>query len=238
VVFLRRAALTAFKLPAQPLVELGVARSVARCNLVSPPKRADSSRGLWFPTAHTRPGGPHHAGTPARYVPPAGFGDPLGGLLPPSPGRLYFAPAALLGLTLRSLLLPQGIDRVSATDEPTYRFARRYSRPPRRQGRPNRPRFLGFDPCESPWRQAGISSSAAGCSLGFFALLGRATNTWPGISPGLLPRASPKPTLRKTSAGTPEYRSVLISSAMAYPETGNATVNNPYRVLAPVRSGT
>jgi hypothetical protein len=167
VVFLRRAALTAFKLPAQPLVELGVARSVARCNLASRPKPLDSSRGLWFPTAHTRHGGPHHAGTPARYVPPAGFGDPLGGLLPPRPGRLCLAPAALLGFNLRSFLLLQGTGRVSAVGEPTYRFAHRYSRPPRRKGRPNRPRFLGFDPCESPWRQAGFNSSAAGCSLGF-----------------------------------------------------------------------
>jgi len=53
-------------------------------------------------------GGPLFAGLPTRFVPPAGFGDPLGGLLPPSPCRFCFTPAALLGFTLRSFLLPQG----------------------------------------------------------------------------------------------------------------------------------
>jgi hypothetical protein len=38
---------------------------------------------------------------PARYVPPSGFGYPLGGLLPRIPCRFSFAPAALMGFTLR-----------------------------------------------------------------------------------------------------------------------------------------
>jgi hypothetical protein len=93
---------------------------------------------------------------PARYVPPAGFGYPLGGLRPSSPGRLCFAPAALLGFTLRSLLLPQGNHARFRTDGPTYRFARRYPRRPKAKGRPNGPRFLGFDPCGNPWRPASV----------------------------------------------------------------------------------
>jgi hypothetical protein len=59
-----------------------------------------------------------------------------------------------------------------------------------------------------------------------------------GISPGLLPRASQKSTSRKTSAGTPEYRSVQVWSTVVIPEAGNTRDDCPFRVLAPVRSGT
>jgi hypothetical protein len=45
--------------------------------------------------------GPPDAGSPARYVPPSGFGYPLDGLLPSVPCRFCFTPAALLGFTLR-----------------------------------------------------------------------------------------------------------------------------------------
>jgi hypothetical protein len=48
-------------------------------------------------------------GLPARYVPPSGFGHPLDGFLPSIPCRFCFAPAALMGFTLRSFLLPKGI---------------------------------------------------------------------------------------------------------------------------------
>jgi hypothetical protein len=41
---------------------------------------------------------------PARFGPPAGFGYPLGGLLPAQPRRPCFMPAALLGLALQRLL--------------------------------------------------------------------------------------------------------------------------------------
>jgi hypothetical protein len=94
--------------------------------------------------------GPLTAGSPARYVPPTGFGYPLDGLLPLSPCRFSFAPAALLGFTLRSFLLPEGKHGRFHPAEPTYRLACQYSHPPKRRGRPNRPRFLGFDPSRSP----------------------------------------------------------------------------------------
>jgi hypothetical protein len=57
-----------------------------------------------------------------RYVPPAGFGYPLDGLLPSSPRRLYFTPTALLGFTLRSFPLPQGIRHVSVRKHPLTVF--------------------------------------------------------------------------------------------------------------------
>jgi hypothetical protein len=47
--------------------------------------------------------------SPARYVPPSGFGYPLDGLLPSIPGRLCFKPAALLGFSPSELDRPAGI---------------------------------------------------------------------------------------------------------------------------------
>jgi hypothetical protein len=69
-----------------------------------------------------------HTGTPARHVPPSGFGYPLGGLLPSIPRRFFFTPAALLGFTLRSVSLSKGIRGHYSPDEPTYRSACRCSR--------------------------------------------------------------------------------------------------------------
>jgi hypothetical protein len=64
------------------------------------------------PFSTSRIGGPLVAGhARTRYVPPSGFGYPLGGLLPPSPCRFSFAPAALMGFALRSFLLSKGIRR-------------------------------------------------------------------------------------------------------------------------------
>jgi hypothetical protein len=82
---------------------------------------------------------------PARYVPPSGFGYPLDGLLPPSPCRFFFTPAALMGFTLRSFTsqkvsetFPQRIDppTVSPAVVPNAVAT----------GRPDRTRLLGLDP--------------------------------------------------------------------------------------------
>jgi hypothetical protein len=62
-----------------------------------------------FPYSTSRIGGPLYTGSPARFVPPSGFGYPLGGLLPSIPCRFFFTPAALMGFTLRSFLLSEGI---------------------------------------------------------------------------------------------------------------------------------
>jgi hypothetical protein len=55
---------------------------------------------------------------PTRDVPPSGFGYPRDGLLPSHPRRFCFTPAALMGLTLRSVFLQGGSRRVSATMSP------------------------------------------------------------------------------------------------------------------------
>lgn len=54
----------------------------------------------------------------ACYAPPSGFGYPLDGFFPSNPGRLYFAPAALLGFALRSFLLSKGVRHVSVRTHP------------------------------------------------------------------------------------------------------------------------
>jgi len=57
----------------------------------------DASPGLPLPSALARPGDPPTRVCLARFVAPSGFGYPPGALLPPSPGRPYFMPTALLG---------------------------------------------------------------------------------------------------------------------------------------------
>jgi hypothetical protein len=60
--------------------------------------------GFRHPSAHARYRGPPAApGAARRYVPSSGFGYPLDGFLPRCPGRLCFAPTALLGFALRSV---------------------------------------------------------------------------------------------------------------------------------------
>jgi hypothetical protein len=140
----------------------------------------------------------------ARYVPPSGFGYPLGGLLPPSPCRPCLVPAALLGFALRSFLLPEGIRRVSAGMNP--RTVSPVGNPAAGAvGRPNGPRFLGFDPSGSPWRRAGVNSPTAGCSLGLHPPGAIQQEPCPGFRPDSS-HALRKPA-RRPAAGAPEYRS-------------------------------
>jgi hypothetical protein len=104
---------------------------------------------------------------PARNVPPSGFDYPLDGFRPSIPRRFCFAPAALLGFTLRSFLLPKGRPYVSApaypptvppASETTYR-----SRRPALQAA-----VSGHCPSgESLAAKRGFSTSTAGCSPGF-----------------------------------------------------------------------
>jgi len=119
----------------------------------------------------------------SRFGPPAGFGYPHGGLRPPSPRRFYFTPAALLGFTLRSFLLSKGIQRLSARMSPHTVFPRRYSRRREAVGRPNGPRFLGFDPFESPWRPAWGWHAERWLLPWVFALLGLWRKPGPGFRP-------------------------------------------------------
>jgi hypothetical protein len=59
--------------------------------------------------------------------PPSGFDCPLDGFIPPKPGRFYFTPAALLGFTLRSLLLPLRYPVRFRPSGPTCQFFVRFT---------------------------------------------------------------------------------------------------------------
>jgi hypothetical protein len=127
---------------------------------------------------------------PARYVPPAGFGYPLDGLLHPSPCRACFVPAALLGFALRSLLLLKGI-RAFPRGRAHVPFLPAVSPAAEAEGRPTGPRFLGFNPFRSPVATGHvISAPTAGCSLGLRPSRVFRRNAPAGPSPDRLSRAS------------------------------------------------
>jgi hypothetical protein len=124
-----------------------------------------------LPYSTLRIKGPLGVGLPTHYVPPPGFGYPPGGLLPSIPCRFCFTPAALMGFTLRSVLLPKGIRGVTTRKgPPTVQPA--VAPDAVALGRPNRPRFLGFYPFRSPSRtDGGLARRSPDAPLGF-ALLG------------------------------------------------------------------
>jgi hypothetical protein len=106
-------------------------------------------------------------GVAPRYVPPSGFVCPLDGLLPSVPCRFFFTPAALMGFTLRSFLLPKGIRGVTTRMRPLTVLP--VGAPAAvAMGRPSRPRFLGFDPSGRPWRsEEGLAHRPLDAPLGF-----------------------------------------------------------------------
>jgi hypothetical protein len=108
-----------------------------------PSQPAAADRPLsWALSPHStyRFGGPLTAGSPTRYVPPSGFGYPLGGFLPSNPCRFCFAPAALPGFTLRRFPLTEGIRGVTTRmNPPTVSLA--VSPPPKRRAGPIGPGF-------------------------------------------------------------------------------------------------
>jgi hypothetical protein len=71
----------------------------------------------------------------ACYGPPSGFGYPLDGFRPSIPRRFCFAPAALMGFTLRSFLLSQGI-RAFPPGSTHLPFLPQVSPPPKRRAGP------------------------------------------------------------------------------------------------------
>ena len=172
---------------------------------------------------------------PARYVPSSGFGYPLDGLLPRIPCRFCFTPAALMGFTLRSFLLAEGIRSVSGRKHPRTVSPVGYPAA-EAMGRPNGPRFPGFDPSESPWRPiAELARRPLAAPLGF--------------TPSRVYRRKPGPDFARTpptrfavvslAAGARRRLGVSIGLRLAPPgapgKPGDER-DSPFRVLAPERS--
>jgi hypothetical protein len=152
--------------------------------------------------------GPPDAGMPARYVPPSGFDYPLDGLLPSNPCRFFFTPAALLGFTLRRLVLREGIRSVSTR---MLLPAVSPSGIPAAEapGRPDGSQLPGFDPSRSPLQPEKCVSSTDCRNLPWVsAFQGLRAGISARISPGLLSRASMRD--RRTGAApcAPESQSV------------------------------
>jgi len=159
--------------------------------------------------------------SPARHVPPSGFGYPLDGLLPSVPCRFYFAPAALLGFALRSLLLSKGNRAVSGSEEPTYRSLACIPLHARCRGRLDEPRFLGFDPSKSPWRPNVCLVRRPLVAPVGFTLPGPLAKALTGISPDLLSRAWP-------TQVTPRRRHPRVS--ISFRSTSSARSARPFGV--------
>jgi len=158
-VFLRRTAPGTFKRPAHPLGEF---RLPSECRPTDPSLPATASGLLsWAlaPFSTCRAQRSTAAGDAiARYGPSTGFGYPLDGFRPLSPGRLSFTPAALLGFCPSELSPPERYRRRFRQRGAHLPFAPVGIPAAEAEGRPNEPRLLGFDPFERPWRPAGVSS--------------------------------------------------------------------------------
>jgi len=99
-------------------------------------------------------------------------------LTPFDPCRFYFAPAALLGFTLRSFLLPEGIRPLpDRTHPPTVPPAGTPAT--EAEGRPLRATVSGLSTSrESLAIGRGFRTSTAGCSLGFLPSRARSRQPW------------------------------------------------------------
>jgi hypothetical protein len=142
---------------------------------------------------------------PSRFVPPSGFGYPLGGLLLAMPRRFCFTPAALMGFTLRSFSSRKvsGPFPAGSTHVP---FSQVGIPAPEGAGRLDRARFLGFAPSGSPKSHEHVfSTPATGCSLGFRPSRACHVRLDGNFAPSPLTRFSA--TALHRSDGAPEYRS-------------------------------
>jgi len=168
VVFPQRTAVTTLSDQPQPLVEFRLPPESCPTLPSQPPQQANSSHGLSFPAAHQDSAIHLLAKLAAlRYVPSSGFGYPLDGLLPPSPCRPSFMPAALMGFALRSFVPSGRYPPVSRSKGPTYRLICRYSRLAEANwaGPTDRGSWALTLP-EVPNGKAGFSTPTAGGSLG------------------------------------------------------------------------
>jgi hypothetical protein len=124
---------------------------ISQRTLAVRPKPSGSSHGLLLPTALTRLRGPVHTGMPCP--PPSAFRvwSPSSRLTPSKPAPALSRAGSALGIHPSELTPLTRYRAVSGSMNPLTVFPAVAS-VAETTGRPDRPRFLGFDPRENPWR--------------------------------------------------------------------------------------
>jgi len=173
--------------------------------------------------------------SPALHVPSSGFDHPLDVLLPSIPCRFCFTPAALMGFALRSIPLSKGNRPFPARKNPPTVHPSVYPRTRRSGGRLDRPRFLGFNPSESPWRPSTcLARRSLVAPMGF---------TLPGLTAESFDQDFARSPLTRFSSGTrvlpaaPQSVDQLSLAPTRRSQQGQqGWVRNPHRVFAPSQS--
>jgi len=163
----------------------------------------------------------------------AGFDYPLDALLPSTPCRFYFTPAALMGFTLRSFLLAKGIWRfpagrthipLAAAQECPKAFV--YELATSVSGLCSFRESLAIKPV--------FSGSTTGCSLGFFS--SRACGQKPCRDFARTPLTCLVGVNSAYATRTTESRSTPAWFGRAATASRSEQPNNPRRVRAPATS--
>jgi hypothetical protein len=148
----RRTSPATIKRPTQLLSSSFALRlRITQRTLAVRPKPTGSSHGLLLPTAHSGLGGPVYAGLPRP--PPSAFRVwlPSSRFTPSKPAPAFFRAGSALGIHPSELTPHTRYRAVSGSMDPLTVFPAVASAA-EAAGRPGRPRFLGFDPRQSPWR--------------------------------------------------------------------------------------
>lgn len=164
---------------------------ISQRTLAVRPKPTGSSHGLLLPAALTRLGGPDYAGEP--HPPPSASRVwlPSARLTPSKPAPVFSHTGSALGIHPSELTPLTRYRAVSSSMDPLTVFPAVAS-VAEATGRPGRPRFLGFDPRENPWRSDAWLGRRSRWMLPWVsALPGLATGDWNGLSSALLPHAFP-----------------------------------------------
>jgi hypothetical protein len=155
---------------------------------------------------------------------------------PSAPVPVFFHTGGALGIHPSELPPPARYPGVSARKDPRA-VSPAVATAAEATGRPGRPRLLGFDPCESPWRpNAVLARQPLAAPMGF-ALLGHSHRSL-GRDLARPPLARFANAPESAPAGAPESR-----SASAWPRPPSAASRehargSPFRVSAPARSHT
>jgi hypothetical protein len=150
---LRRTSPNTVKRPDKALSSSSAFRqSIAQRILAGRPQPIGSSHGLCVPTAHEGSGGPLHAGFACPLRSAFRVWLPSWRFTPSEPAPVLFRTGGALGIHPSELSPLKRFPERFRPKAPTYRCSTRYTSSPKRTGRPGRPRFLGFDPFESPSR--------------------------------------------------------------------------------------